>query len=135
MEAIYTDSVTGQTLAELVQSAAGGETKEIELILREPQERYLLFVDDNQEPVSDVKVKTYMFWSNSNHCGAPSGANFLTEGHSDEQGRVMIPDGEFEYLLEIEQASDQLETDSRFNPMSPTMYLSSPETVIKLHYL
>lgn len=112
-----------------------GETKEVDLMLREPQDRYLVFVDEAQHPVSDVKVKSYMFWSNSNHCGYPSGSTLLAEEISDKEGRVAIPDGEFEYLLEFEKELYHLKEQPLFDPMKLITYLSTQEIIIELHSL
>jgi hypothetical protein len=113
-----------------------GEKQEIELILREPQERRLRFIDDSQNPVPGVKVRSYMFWSSSNHCGNPQGANFLAEGVSDEEGFINIPDGEFEYLLEFEKPLYHLKEPMKgIAPMRLITYLSNQEIVIELHKL
>lgn len=136
---IYFIGANGEAVVEFHNgpkiTAAKGQKKEIELTLRKPQNRSLLFVDDNHNPVSGVKVKSYMFWSRSNHCGYPQGADLLAEETSDKEGRVAIPDGEFEYLLEFEKELYHLKDTSDFGPMTLITYLSSQETVIPLHKL
>lgn len=112
-----------------------GETQEIELTLREPQSRYLRFVDDNQMPVPRVEVKSYMYWSSANRCGVLMGANFLAEGISDEDGRISIPDGEFEYALEFQKPFYYLKEPVYGYPMRLITYLSGQETVVELHKL
>jgi hypothetical protein len=42
-----------------------------------------------------------MFWSNENHCGAMSGGDLLVSGGTDNDGRLSVPDGDFEYAFEL----------------------------------
>lgn len=113
-----------------------GETKEIELTLRKPQNRFLHFVDDDNLYVPGVRVKSYMFWSAANRCRYPVGVNFLAEEISDEDGRISIPDGEFVYLLELEKPLYHLKGVTRYEPpMSLITYLSGQTTVVNLHKL
>ncbi len=112
-----------------------GERQEIELTLRRREERYLRFIDDNQKPIPGVKVKSSMFWSDTSRCGYPQGAELLTEGISDEEGRVTIPDGEFEYLLEFEKPQYHLKESANYDPMRLINYISAQETVVELHKL
>lgn len=109
-----------------------GETREIELTLRKPQERYLRFVDDDQEPIQEVTVTTVVFYSNDNHCGWWIN-DHLAKGTTDQDGRVLIPDGDFEYGLRFDKPLYLLREPESPYPMSFIGYLSSTETVVKLH--
>jgi hypothetical protein len=110
-----------------------GETREIVLAMRRPQSRYLRFVDDDQKPVPGVEVTSYMFWTAANHCGVPT-ATLLVEGISDTDGRVPIPDGDFEYAFQLRKPLYHLK-DRVDSPMYLTTYLSDQETVVALHRL
>jgi hypothetical protein len=111
-----------------------GETGEIELRVRKPQDRYLRFVDDDQEPVPGVQVTSGIFWTNANHC-AHWTVGWLGEGPSDQEGRVAIPDGDFEYALAFEKPFYHLKQNNVADPMALITYLSDEETVIELHKL
>jgi hypothetical protein len=80
-----------------------GDNALLEVIFRKPVPRYLRILDDDRNLISGVRVSSYMFWSRSNHCGVPSGADRLQRSLSDGEGRVQLPDGDFEYMLELEK--------------------------------
>jgi hypothetical protein len=113
-----------------------GTTREIEIILREPGERYLCFVDDDRKPVAGFKVSTYLYFSRSNHCAVPMGERLLAEGTSGRDGCLVVPDGQFEYRFDFESGPyeragfDFLENGG---PWELVSYLSDRVTVISLH--
>jgi hypothetical protein len=118
--------------------------QDLYLYLRVPGERRLRFVDDDLNPVPDVWVRAYMFWSNANHCGYPWLSEMLGEGASDTEGRVAVPDGDIRYWLELEKPYYRLQgfTDTlawdvggSARPMVLLTYLSEEETVVPLHRL
>lgn len=111
-----------------------GETVEAVLTMRRPQSRYLRFVDDDRKPVSGVGVTSHMFWTNANHCGIPT-ATLLADGVSDEDGRVLIPDGDFEYAFELSKPFYHLRDWDKDGPMYLVTYLSDHETAVELHRL
>jgi len=80
-----------------------GENRKSKLVLRKPQARYLRFIDDEGKSVSGVSVTSSMFWSASNHCGFLNGVDLLDESVSDAEGRVLVPDGDIEYVFELQK--------------------------------
>src|SRR5262249_48810936 len=55
-----------------------GTTARMSVTVRtRPEPHVLKFVGDDGQPVSDVVVSAYMFWSESNHCGFLAGAEPL----------------------------------------------------------
>ena len=111
------------------------------MTLRKPQERYLQFVDDEQWPVPGVVVTSHLFFSHANHCAVSMDERFLAEGISVQDGRVQIPDGDFEYLIYFEKPSYWLSGFDQFNPpfgASPweyLTYLEGQEIMVGLHKL
>ncbi|MBN1933346.1 MAG: hypothetical protein JW934_01710 [Anaerolineae bacterium] len=112
-----------------------GQTVDIELTLREPQSRSLCFIDDDQSPVAEIGVVVYMFWSRANHCGALMEPLLLAKEISDENGCVPIPDGDFQYTLELEKPFYHLKNPVNVGPMALDTYLTDQETVLELHKL
>ncbi|HOW73899.1 MAG TPA: hypothetical protein PKY77_25120 [Phycisphaerae bacterium] len=80
-----------------------GEHTERTIMLRRPRPRGVTLVGDDGRPVGGVRVSAYMFWSASNHCGVLNGADSLGEYVSDDAGQLMLPDGDFEYALVLEE--------------------------------
>lgn len=110
-----------------------GSQKEFTLSMRKPQARYLRFVDDDGAPVPNLRVSSYVYWSELGHCGVLVGDQ-LAEGTSDAQGRVRVPDGDCEYAIEFEESPYVLKKyDYPSDPRMLITYLEQEETVITLH--
>lgn len=121
-----------------------GQKAEMELTLRKPIRRSLRLVDDRAKPVQGVRVASFMFWSASNHCGILSGAKPLGEGTSDQDGRVTVADGDFEYAFSLDllgrhyalkdtgsfSFTNREDADEFF-----VTRLRAPETTVRLHRL
>lgn len=119
---------------------AEGETQTIDLVVRKPVTRTLHFVDDAGLPVTGVEVDSYLFWSNDNHCGAPSGVVMIDSGSSDESGYVRIPDGDIDYLFDFWDSDYHLQEwygeEYGFGyPMQMEGFMSEPDTEVRLHRL
>jgi len=126
-----------------VVEVAVGETKDMEVVVRKLQKRTLRFVDENQAPLPGVQVEVNLFGSGANHCGYPMGTWLVGKGISDQAGRVVIPDGDYEYWLLIVRADYELNIEgiapyghardygSRIE-WSLVSYLSGPEVVIEM---
>ncbi|RPJ64357.1 MAG: hypothetical protein EHM23_00635, partial [Acidobacteria bacterium] len=83
-----------------------GESVVRDFRLRRPQQRSIRAASEDGRPISGWPVEAFMFWSNENHCGHPSGIDFLTKAFTDENGAIQVPDGEFEYLLSFPELRD-----------------------------
>ena len=101
-------------LGQPVVQVAAGETKDMEVVVRKLQKRTLRFVDGNQAPLSGVQVWVSLFGSGANHCGHANPAWSLGKGISDKTGRVTIPDGDYEYLIELEKPGYELGSNDHF---------------------
>lgn len=111
-----------------------GEKREVDIIVRKPQARHLRLVDDLGEPVSGVKVTSSIYGTDGNHCGVLF-ADFLDENTSDANGRVRIPDGDFEYAFVFDKPLYILKHTSSVDPQRLITYLTAKETTIELHRL
>ena len=110
-----------------------GSTKKLAVKFRRPGVRVLRFVDDDGSAVADVKVRTYVFLTNANHCGHLEGEP-LGESRSDVLGRTTVSDGDFEYAFELEKDHFVLrEPQSPDYPMALIRELAEHETTIELH--
>jgi hypothetical protein len=111
-----------------------GSKGTLDIVFRRPKKRNIQFLDDENKLFPGVKVKASMFWSASNHCGRLTGADDLIESESDQNGRVAVPDGDFEYVLEIESrnAVFKTPTNSAFSKRQ-ILRLNNDITVIQLH--
>ena len=114
---------------------ARGEQVEFQLVLRREQERYLRFVDEGDGAVAGVQVRTYLFWSDKNHCGYLDGAELLDEGTSDEAGRVRIPDGDYAYAFELHKRPYVLAAQPALGVQTMVARLSAEETRVSLSRL
>lgn len=112
-----------------------GQSAECELVFRRPRDRFIRLVDDDAQPVPGVKVTTYMYWSAENHCGALSGADPMGFANSGEDGRVQVPDGDYQYAIVFEKELYVLNEPDAWSDLPPRLiiYLTKPETTLKLH--
>jgi len=64
-----------------------------------------------------------------------SGAERISEGTTDEDGRVAVPDGDWRYAFQFEKPLYVLRhVDSEDYPMRLITWLSKTETVVQLHH-
>lgn len=77
------------------------DTRNVDIVMRHARRRYLRLLTPSDAPIASEKVSISLFWSNSNHCGVPFGAEFLAGEVSDAEGLVPVPDGEFDYLFQF----------------------------------
>jgi hypothetical protein len=110
-----------------------GSTRTLVVKFRKPAERVLRFVDDDGSAVADVKIHTYIFLTNANHCGRLDGES-LGESSSDASGRATIADGDVEYAFQLEKDHYVLRAPrSPDHPMELIRELVERETTIELH--
>ena len=112
-----------------------GQSVEADLVFRRPRPRSLRLIDDQGNPVQDVKVSIFMFWSAYNHCGTLGGADPIGSAKSSHDGRVSVPDGDFEYAFEFEKRLYVLNEPDAEPYIPPRLFahLSKPETTVKMH--
>jgi hypothetical protein len=112
------------------------EKAELDIVLRRPVERRLRFLTISGEPMANLKIDASMFWSESNHCGALAGADPLVHGVTGSQGDLNVPDGDFQYVLEIEDPRvvfDSPEGDAY--PRRVIMSLRDRVTTLRVHHI
>ncbi len=78
-----------------------GQDVRMTLVFRPRVPRRVRFVNPGGEPWSGLKVHASMFWSSANHCAVVTGSESLGGHVTDRAGWIELPDGEFEYLLEV----------------------------------
>ena len=78
-----------------------GETIRATITFRKKDVKHVRFVDPEGRPFPGIHVDAYMYWSAQNHCGALSGSEPLGEFVSDAYGLITLPDGDYEYALEL----------------------------------
>lgn len=71
------------------------------LILRQPGDRMLQVVDQTGASVNGARVKVSMFYYFLGRCGWPV-AEIMESVRTNEEGIASVSDGDFEYLLELE---------------------------------
>ncbi len=116
-------------------SIARGDQVEFQLVLRREQERYLRFVDDSNNPVAGVLVRTHLFWSDKNHCGYLAGAELLDEAMSDDAGQVRVPDGDFAYAFELSRRPYVLAVQPALGVQTLVARLAEREPTVSLRRL
>jgi hypothetical protein len=77
-----------------------GQTVSFPVSLRKAMDRFLKLSDGKGHPLVGVQVKSYVYWSKSDH-GNLDGSDFLSVGTSDETGRIPVMDGDFIYAFQI----------------------------------
>ncbi len=117
-----------------------GDSASVDLVFRKPVGRTLRLLDEAGDPVEGVRVSSYMFWSEWNHCGTLSGADPLGEATSDRSGRVPVADADVEYALTFQKPPwFPVKPDGSLNvtPDLPRliMYLTSEETTLRMRRL
>jgi hypothetical protein len=111
------------------------EKAELDVVLRKPAQRRLRFLNGSGEPVANLKIDVKMFWSESNHCGGLAGADLLVHGVTGSKGDLNVPDGDFQYVFEIEDPHvvfDYPESDDY--PRRVIMYLHDQSTTLRAHH-
>ncbi len=83
-----------------IAAVSRGQKSSLMVNFRKPKERFVKLSDGKGNPLPGAKVKTYVYWSKSDN-GDLNGADFLTEGISDGNGRVPIVDGDFTYAIQV----------------------------------
>jgi hypothetical protein len=114
---------------------SGGDHATLTLALREPLKRTITLVDDKGMPLAGVKLRAFMFWSASNHCGVLAGADPLGIFQSDDRGEIDLPDGDFEYALEIEAAPGLFRDAGREDSRTLISYLRPGDRILHIHVL
>ena len=85
---------------EVVVEPGTGTTATI--MFRPKATRRVRIVDPSGSPRTGMAVNASMFWSQSNHCGSLTGGHELLGRHvTDADGWIEVPDGDFEYALEL----------------------------------
>jgi hypothetical protein len=85
----------GKTLA-----ISRGQKVSFAVNFRRATDRFLKLSDGKGKPLAGVQVKSYIYWSKSDD-GDLNGSDFLSEGTSDETGRVPVVDGDFIYAFQV----------------------------------
>ena len=114
-----------------------GAAEDLSVRLRRPMERRLRLVDGDGQPMAGLGVSLSMFWSRSNHCGALASARHHPLGHavSDAEGRVPVPDGDFELALEFDPGPYWPDHPDATDYLPPTIItrLTAEETTLIFH--
>ena len=71
------------------------------VVFRAKTVRRVRLVDTDGVPRPGAVIDACMFWSRSNHCGVLAGCDPLGRHAADADGWLEIPDGDFEYALEL----------------------------------
>jgi hypothetical protein len=77
-----------------------GEAVSFPVSLRKAIDRFLKLSDGKGNPLVGVHVKSYVYWSQSDH-GNLDGSDFLSSGTSDATGRIPVTDGDFIYAFQV----------------------------------
>ncbi|HTC21146.1 MAG TPA: hypothetical protein VK859_09880 [bacterium] len=77
-----------------------GEAVSFPVSLRKAIDRFLKLSDGKGNPLVGVHVKSYVYWSQSDH-GNLDGSDFLSSGISDATGRIPVTDGDFIYAFQV----------------------------------
>ena len=83
-----------------IAAVSRGQKGSLTVNFRKPRDRFVKLSDGKGNPVVGAKVKTYVYWSKSDS-GDLNGADFLSGGISDENGRVQVTDGDFTYAIQV----------------------------------
>lgn len=96
--------------------------------------RRVRMVDARSEPLPGVAVDVSMFWSDFNHTGFLAGAEPLGDHLTDANGWIEVPDGDFEYVLELDRSRHVfVEANYPALPWRLVTYLVKPTTEVIIH--
>jgi len=113
-----------------------GANQELTVVMRRPQNRSIRLLDEDGKPITGLKVSILRFESNENHCGFLRGEQ-LKVGSTDVDGRLPVPDGDFQYAFKLDFESHFSFTAAAYSPNDPETYvmtyLTPSETVLELH--
>jgi hypothetical protein len=115
-----------------VKSIRSGDAQELQIRLRRPQPRALRFVDQDAVPAAGIVVNVSMFWTRQNHCGVFEG-DPLMSGVTDAQGRMTVPDGDFDYAVELPNDIDSVVFDAESVFYEKIVKATGPETTVVVH--
>ena len=104
----------------------------LQVVFRRPKSRHLKIVDLEGRPVLGVEVKSYIFWSNTNHCCMPIAAESLGVGTTDAEGKVDVIDGDFLYGFEVQKKHWSLTAVESCYPDHIKIMLAAEETVLHM---
>jgi hypothetical protein len=76
---------------------------ELKVTFHRPRSKFLRFIDIKGKPLEGVRVRSFIFWSNSNPEGWLEGAEPLADGNSDSRGKIQVPDGDFVHAFLIKR--------------------------------
>lgn len=71
------------------------------VVFRTRTPRRVRIVDPDGRPRPGTAINAFMFWSQSNHCAVLAGGEPLGSFVADNDGWIGVPDGDFEYALEL----------------------------------
>ena len=106
------------------------------LAFRSRTERRVRIVDPDGRPRPGTAIDAHMFWSQSNHCAVLAGGEPLGSFVADADGWIEVPDGDFEYALELgrQLARDHVfVANGRYEPERLVTRLAQPETDVVVH--
>jgi hypothetical protein len=122
-------SLTSVAFRNQTISVARGARQAWTLSMRRPVPRRLRFVDQDGRPVAGLGMEVHMFWTAQNHCGHFEG-DPISHGKTDAQGRIAVPDGEFDYGVSIDGPS-VFDGEGVF--FQHVVAVDGPETTVAVH--
>jgi hypothetical protein len=106
----------------------------VTVTLRRPETRRLQVVDA-AGPIPGVRVTSYRYHGDLNHCGRMTGV-LLETGETGDDGRVEVPDGDFEYGFVFDKPHHVLrDPEAPEYPNRLITRLDRPETRVELREL
>ena len=106
------------------------------VVFRTRSVRRVRIVDPDGRPRPRTAINAFMFWSQSNHCGALAGVEPLGSFVANTDGWIEVPDGDYEYALELGRGLDRdhvFVTEGRYERQRLVTRLPQPETDVVVH--
>ena len=118
-----------------VTVAPGGGRHELTVTLREPGSRTLRVASPTEGPLAGVPVEIWLYRTHLNECGELHG-ELLARGETDPEGRIPVPDGDFEYAFVFHRPHHIVRNpQSQWHPRRLITRLDRPETLVVLEEL
>lgn len=118
-----------------VTVAPRGGRHELTVTLRKPAPRALQVASPTGGPLADVPVEIRLYRTHLNECGELHG-ELLARGETDEDGRISVPDGDFEYAFVFDRPHHIVQNpQSQWHPRRLITRLDRPETLVVLKEL